>query len=128
MEIIRRLARGWEGEEGYGKYQYLYIFGRGVYGGISLVYLEVPRRRFMWETHSIQESSEKYSKRFDTKEEAEEFIMWETHSIQESSEKYSKRFDTKEEAEEFIMESLLGDDLKDLVEWKIAKNNIVIQE
>ena len=100
MEIIRRLARGWEGEEGYGKYQYLYIFGRGVYGGISLVYLEVPRRRFMWETHSIQESSEKYS----------------------------KRFDTKEEAEEFIMESLLGDDLKDLVEWKIAKNNIVIQE
>ncbi len=100
MEIIRRLALGWEGEEGYGKYQYLYAFGRGIYRGISLVYLEVPRRKFMWETHSIQGSSERYS----------------------------KRFDTKEEAEEFIMETSLGDDLKDLVEWKIAKNNVRIEE
>lgn len=100
MEIIKRLALGWEEKEGCGKYQYLYLPNRSYYVGVSLVYLEVRGGKFMWETHSIQEGSEKYS----------------------------KRFDTKEEAEEFIVKTLLGDDLKGLVELKIAKNNIIIVE
>jgi len=97
MKIIKRLALGWENEDGYGKYQYIY---EGKTGRISLVYLECPRGKFMWETHSLCESSEKFS----------------------------SRFDTKEEAEEFIMESIVGNELGALIEWRIAKQNMVIVE
>ncbi len=100
MEIIKRLALGWEREDEYGKYQYIYRPNTKHYFGISLVYLKCRGRKFMWETHSIQESSERFS----------------------------KRFNTKEEAEEYIIEVLVGDDLKDLVACKIAKNNIIIVE
>lgn len=98
MDIIKRLALGWEGEDEYGKYQYIYYNG---FKRISLVYLECRGRKFLWETHMISSYND---------------------------DRYSKRFDTKEEAEEFIMEILVGDDLKGLFEWKIAKNNMVIQD
>ena len=97
MEIIRRLALGWEGEDDYGKYQYIYRKGNCSF---SLVYLEVRGRKFMWELYGMAGGY--------TGEHG--------------------RFNTKEEAEEIIINILVGDDLKDLVEWKIAKKNIIIQE
>ena len=55
--------------------------------------------------------------------------MWETFGSGGLRNIYTdRRFETKEEAEEFIIEILVGDGLKDLVEWKIAKQNIIIQE
>lgn len=97
MQIIRRLALGWEDEDGYGKYQYLYRKGNCSF---SLVYLEIPRGKFMWELYGMAGGH-----------------------IGEHG-----RFNTQEEAEEIIMDILVGDDLKDLVEWKIAKSNMIIQD
>lgn len=99
MDIIRRKVLGCGDLKGEKKYQYFYWI-KGY--KISLRYLEVRGRKFMWETYE--------------------------YNFGFNNTKLNQRFDTKEEAEEFIVDSLVGDDLKDLVEWKIAKNNIIIQE
>lgn len=98
IDIIKRLISEWDRGDERGKYQYIYFNG---FKRISLVYLECRGRTFMWETYRLSSHSDV---------------------------RYSKRFDTKEDAEEFIMEILVGDDLKGLVEWKIAKNNMAIQD
>ena len=97
MDIIRRKALGCGDLKGEKKYQYIYSNQRY---RISLRYLEVRGRKFMWETYGSHYGEPELS----------------------------QRFNTKEEAEEFIIESLLGDDLKDIVEWKVAKQNIIIQD
>ena len=102
LEIIRGSSRNWIPKEGNtepcGEYQYLYR--KGIIE-VSLVYLECRGGNFMWETFCFYDGL---------------------------SNKFNQRFDTKEEAEELIRETLLGDDLKDLVEWKIEKQNMIIQE
>lgn len=98
MDIIKRRVLGWVGGDEYGKYQYIYYNN---FKRISLVYLECRGRKFMWETYLVSSFNDSVC---------------------------SKRFNTQKEAEEFIMYKLLGDDLKDIVEWKIAKNNMIIQE
>ncbi len=81
-----------------GEKKYQYIYRKGNCT-FSLVYLEVRGRKFMWELFGFAGGYQG------------------EHG----------RFDTKEEAEEIIIDILLGDDLKHLVEWKIAKQNIIIQ-
>ncbi len=85
-------------EDKKGEQKYQYIYRKDG-RAISLVYLECRGRTFMWEAHSLS-----------------------LHIALDI------RFYTKEEAEGTIRRLLLGDDLKDLVEWKIAKQNIIIQE
>lgn len=79
--------------------RYQYIYSGGC-GRISLIYIKCHGGEFMWETHSIDE----LSYRFDG------------------------RFETKEKAEEFIMEKLGLTDLAGLIQWRIAKKNMIITE
>lgn len=82
-----------------GEKKYQYIYRKGN-STFSLVYLEVKGRKFMWELYGFASG----------------------HQGEHG------RFNTQEEAEEIIINILMGDDLKDLVEWKIAKQNMIIQK
>lgn len=100
MEIIKRPIEHWKPRENKeSDYgKYQYLY-RNNGKTISLVYLECAGHKFMWEMYGYRNAPE-----------------------------HNRRFNTQEEAEEVIIDILVGDDIEDLVAWKVAKNNIIIQE
>ena len=67
IEIIKRRALGFEGEDGYGSYQYLY---RRNQTAITLI-----KVFSKWKTHSQYEWSDRFSQTFNKIEEAEDYII-----------------------------------------------------